>query len=199
MGEGAACRLRPRSSSKWAPATAHSHGQLRIAGYDVTAIDPKAETPDVECVTLRRSARSGAAVRRRCRGLSLHHVEPLEESVERLAEVTAPQAWLLLDEFDASALDERAAAWWLGQRRARGGDEPEAPAELVETMRSKVHPIELLVGALSPWFEVGESLRGTYLYRWKLDETLRAAEERLVAAGELPPTGVRITARRRAR
>jgi SAM-dependent methyltransferase len=172
---------------------------LRTSGYEVTAIDPKSESPDVEPVALadlpRPPHRFGAAVA----VVSLHHVEPLESSIERLAAVSAPGAPLLLDEFDASALDERAAAWWLEQRRARGADETEAPAELVETMRSKVHSIDQLVSVLTPWYDVGEPLRGTYLYRWKLDESLRPVEERLVAGGELPPTGVRIIARRRAR
>jgi SAM-dependent methyltransferase len=172
---------------------------LRVAGYEVTAIDPKSETPDVEPLALADLPAPARPFDAAVAVLSLHHVEPLEQSVARLAEVVAPHAPLLLDEFDASALDEGAAAWWLEQRRSRGGDEPEAPAELVGTMRSKLHSIGRLVDALTPWFEVGEPLRGTYLYRWKLDESLRATEERLVAAGELPRTGVRIIARRRAR
>ncbi len=83
--------------------------------------------------------------------------------------------------------------------RSLGGDEPESPAELVTTMRAKVHPIELLVIVLARWFEVGEVARGTYLYRWKLDESLRPAEEEFVVRGELPRTGVRFIARRRER
>ena len=77
-----------------------------------------------------------------------------------------------------------------------GGAEPESPAELIETMRSKLHSIEQLAGALRPFFEVGEPLRGTYLYRWKLDESVQPLEKALVLQGELPPTGVRIVARR---
>jgi SAM-dependent methyltransferase len=169
---------------------------LRASGYDVTAIDPKSGAPDVQRVALIDLATAefdaGVAV------VSLHHVEPLEASVERLASVLARGAPLLLDEFDASTLDERTATWWLEQRRARGGDEPDSPAELIATMHAKVHPIELLVGALSPWFAIGELIRGTYLYRWKLDESLRPLEEELVARGELPRTGVRFIARRRA-
>jgi SAM-dependent methyltransferase len=173
--------------------------RLRDAGYEVTAIDPKSESPDVDPVALvelpdpPRPFDAAVAV------VALHHVEPLEPSMQRLAEVTAPGAPLLLDEFDVTALDEHAAAWWLEQRRALGGDETETPAELIETMRAKVHPIDLLVDALAPWYDVGEPLRGTYLYRWKLDESLRPVEEQLVASGELPPTGVRIVARRRGR
>jgi SAM-dependent methyltransferase len=168
---------------------------LRTSGYDVTAIDPKGQAPDVQPVALidLASTEFDAAVA----VVSLHHVDPLEASVERLASALAPGAPLLLDEFDAARLDERAATWWLEQRRARGGDEPESPSELIATMRTKVHPIELLVGTLSSWFEIGELVRGTYLYRWKLDESLRPVEEELVAREELPRTGVRFIARRR--
>jgi len=172
---------------------------LRADGYEVTAIDPKSDSPDVEAVALAELPDPPGPFEAAVAVVSLHHVEPLEASIERLATVTAPGAPLLLDEFDASALDERAAAWWLEQRRARGGDEEESPTELIETMRAKVHPIDALVRALARYYDVGAPVRGTYLYRWKLDEALRPVEEQLVTAGRLPPTGVRIIARRRGR
>jgi SAM-dependent methyltransferase len=172
---------------------------LRGDGYQVSAIDPKSESEDVLPVALvdlpdpPRPFDAAVAV------VSLHHVEPLAESVDRLAAVMAEGAPLLLDEFDAAALDERAAAWWLEQRRGRGEAEAETPAEVVANMRAKVHSIDLLVRVLGRHYEVGEPERGTYLHRWKLDESLRPLEEQLVAAGALPRTGVRIIARRRAR
>jgi SAM-dependent methyltransferase len=128
--------------------------------------------------------------------VSLHHVEPLEASIERLAAALKPGALLLVDEFDVDALDERAATWWLAQRHALGGDDPETPTELIATMRQKVHSIDLLTGALRPWFEIGEPQRGTYLYRWKLDESLHPLESGLVERGVLPATGVRLVAKR---
>ena len=172
---------------------------LRASGYDVTAIDPKSESPDVQRVALAALRLPEQPFDAAIAVVSLHHVEPLEASVERLASVLEPGAPLLVDEFDAAALDERAAAWWLEQRRARGGEDPETPAELGPKMRAKVHSIELLVSVLSRWFEVGDLVPGTYLYRWHLDESVRPAEEELVARGELPLTGVRFIARRRAR
>jgi SAM-dependent methyltransferase len=172
---------------------------LRASGYDVTAIDPSSEVADVEPLALADLRRSELPFDAAVAVVSLHHVEPLEESVERLATALAPGAPLLVDEFDAAQLDERAAAWWLAQRRARGGDDSETPAELGPKMRAKVHSIELLVSVLSPWFEIGELERGTYLYRWHLDESVRPVEEELVARGELPLTGVRFIAQRRAR
>jgi hypothetical protein len=111
----------------------------------------------------------------------------------------ATGAPLLVDEFDVAALDERAASWWLEQRRALAGDEPQTPDELIATMRARVHPIEHLRAVLERWYDVGEPVRGTYLYRWKLDESLRPVEEELVTGGELPSTGVRFIARRRER
>ena len=171
--------------------------RLRAAGYDVSAIDPKSESPDVVPVALVDAPDPPRPFDAVVAVVSLHHVEPLAPSVRRLAAVTAEGSPLLLDEFDVSKLDERAAAWWLEHRRTLGGDEAETPAELVETMRAKVHAIDLLLDTLAPWYEVGEPLRGTYLYRWKLDESLRLIEEHLVATGELPRTGVRIVARRR--
>src|SRR5262249_37553039 len=166
--------------------------RLRAAGYEGVAIDPKSDSPDVEPVALVDAPLPPPPFRAAVAVVSLHLVEPLEASVQRLAEVTAPGTPLLIDEFDVSALDERAAAWWLEQRRALGGDEGETPAELIETMRGKVHPIELVVDALGAWYDVGEPVRGTYLYRWKLDESLRPVEEQLVARGPLPRTGVPI-------
>jgi SAM-dependent methyltransferase len=172
---------------------------LRDGGWDVTAIDPKSETPDVLPVALADLPSPEAPYDAAVAVVSLHHVEPLEKSVERLAEVMAPGAALLLDEFDASMLDERASGWWLAQRHAHGGDDPESPEELGPKMRAKLHAIDELTTALARWFDVGEPVRGLYLYRWHLDESVRPDEERLVAEGELPRTGVRIIARRKVR
>jgi SAM-dependent methyltransferase len=169
---------------------------LRGEGWYVAAIDPKSHTDDVLPVALVDLPPSDEPFDAAVAVVSLHHVEPLEESIERLAAELAPGAPLLLDEFDISMLDERAAEWWLAQRRARGGDDHETPAELIETMRTKVQSIERITAALAPFFEIGHPLRGTYLYRWKLDESLRPLEEELVAKSELPRTGVRIVARR---
>ena len=172
---------------------------LRDAGWDVTAIDPKSETPDVSPVALVDLPSPEALYDAAVAVVSLHHVEPLEESLERLATVLVHGAPLLLDEFDASMLDERASAWWLTQRHARGGDDPETPEELGPKMRAKVHAIEDLTRVLARWFDVDEPVRGLYLYRWHLDESVHPEEQRLVDEEELPRTGVRIIARRKAR
>ena len=130
--------------------------------------------------------------------VSLHHVQPLARSCKRLAEVLKPGAPLIVDEFDVERLDERAAEWWLTQRRAigspreetagraRGGDARPHPPGLPRSPRSSRRG--------STW---ARPCPAPYLYRRHLDWALRPVEEGLIAAGALPATGVRFVAVRR--
>jgi SAM-dependent methyltransferase len=162
---------------------------LAEAGYDVVAIDP-AGAPPVRPVALHEleDAPFDAAVA----VVSLHHVEPLAESVRRLAELVRPGGTLVVDEVDFERFDERAAAWWL-EHSGHGGE----PAEMVAGVRDHMHTLALLRVTLGEWFAVGEPVRGPYLYRWNLPHGLREPEERLIAAGELPATGARLVGVRR--
>ena len=103
---------------------------LRGAGYDVTAIDPRGEGDVLPVALLDLAAEPfDAAVAM----TSLHHVEPLTESVEHLAALLRPGARLVVDEYDVDALDERAAAWWLNI-----AGEDQDPAEHVAHMRHHI-------------------------------------------------------------
>lgn len=174
---------------------------LRDAGYEVTAIDPAAE-PDsgVEAIPLleaRGSFDAAVAI------VSLHHVDPLAESVEHLASLLPEGAPLIIDELDSERYDERATEWWLHQRRARGAapGHPDTTAEqLVSELRHHVHPWREVAAALAAaGFGVGEPVRGPYLHRWELGPELRAAEEREIASGTMPAVGLRTVAVRRGR
>jgi SAM-dependent methyltransferase len=170
---------------------------LREVGYDVLAIDPEppedGDVRQVALVDLDEPAGSFAAA---VAVVSLHHVEPLEESCARLGELVEPGGTLVVDEFDVAAFDLTAAAWWLEQRRALGEPQPETAEELVEEHRSHLHPLERIVAALVPHFELGLPVRGAWLHRWALGESLRALEEEAIARGELPATGARLIGRR---
>jgi len=163
---------------------------LVAAGYDVVAIDPDSPAPEVRAVALQELDEppfdAAVAV------LSLHHVEPLHESVRRLADLVRPGGALVVDEFDVDRLDERAARWWL-----RHSGEAIEPHELVAGSREHMHSLALLRETLGRWFELGEPVRGAYLYRWKLPPGLREDEEELIAAGELPAIGARLVGVRR--
>jgi SAM-dependent methyltransferase len=168
---------------------------LAAGGYDVVAIDPEGgdgvlRVPLHQLEAEPESFDGAVAI------VSLHHIQPFARSLKRLSEVLRPGAPLVVDEFDVDRLDERAADWWLAQRRAIGSPREETAAEHVAFMRDHVHPVSHITEELAPWFGVGAVVPGPYLYRRHLDWALRPVEEALIAAGELPATGVRFVALR---
>ncbi|HEX8084237.1 MAG TPA: class I SAM-dependent methyltransferase [Solirubrobacteraceae bacterium] len=176
-------------------------GELATAlvqvGYEVLAVDPEPQADHVVPVALhelREPARSfDAAVA----VLSLHHVDPLEESCHVLAELVRPGGVLVVDEFDVERFDEVAAAWWLARRAEAGESHEHTPASLVARMREHLHPLARIEDALTPAFLLHAPAFGAYLYRWHLPPAAREAEERAIAEGRLPATGARFTAARR--
>jgi SAM-dependent methyltransferase len=165
---------------------------LRDLGYDVVAIDPAGEGPVVP-VALNDLDEPEGSFDAAVAVVSLHHVEPLEESLAKLARLLRPGGVLAVDELDVDELDERATAWWIERRRERGEHAPDDPAELVAEMRGHIHRVAWLYELLGTWFELSPIARGSYLHRWHLDLALRAPEEELIARGELPATGARFT------
>jgi SAM-dependent methyltransferase len=169
--------------------------ELVAHGFEVVAIDPASEGAPVVAVPLleldepEKSFDAAVAV------VSLHHVEPLAESCRRLAEVVRPGGTLVVDEVDVDRYDERAAGWWLGKR---GPDDHErTPEAMVAELRAHLHSLPVMRAELERWFELEETGRGAYLHRWHLPPGLLGEEERLIAAGELPATGVRLAGVRR--
>jgi N-acetyltransferase len=170
---------------------------LTEAGYEVDAIDPVPGGPGVRAAALHELEDGVPLFDAAIAVVSLHHVHPLEDSLHRLAEVLKPGAAFVVDEFDVDLFDRRAAAWWLEQRAVLGAIDLPSPENLVAEYRAHLHPLEAIVVALEPYFAVGKVSRGAYLHRWALDESLRGAEEDLIARDLLPAVGARIAAHRR--
>jgi SAM-dependent methyltransferase len=170
---------------------------LHAVGYDVLAIDPESESDDVRAVALADLDEPAGSFAAAVAVVSLHHIDPLEDSCRRLGELVEPAGTLLVDEFDVSAFDTAAASWWLEQRRALGEPQPETAEELVAEHREHLHPLERILAALEPHFELGPPLRGAWLHRWNLAESVRAIEEEAIARGHLRATGARLVGRRR--
>lgn len=164
-----------------------------LDGYDVVAIDPGSESTDVRRVALIDLDEPEASFDAAVAVVSLHHVEPLRASCEKLAALVRPGGLLIVDEVDFERVDERAARWWLGRR----GDTSHTPEDMMR-VREHMHPLARVREALAPWFAVGEPVRGPYLYRWDVPEGLREVEEALIASGDLPATGARFVSRRAA-
>jgi SAM-dependent methyltransferase len=172
-------------------------GALRAIGYDVLAIDPEPKSEDVRAVALADLDEPYASFAAAVAVVSLHHVDPLDESCRKLGEVVAPGGPVVIDEFDVGAFDLGAAAWWLEQRAALGEPQPQTAEELVADHRGHLHPLERIVSALEPHFELGPPLRGPWLHNWKLGDSLRAVEQEAIARGRLPAVGARLVGRRR--
>ena len=170
---------------------------LAAAGYRVLAIDPEPTGESVVDVALHELDERPASFDAAVAVLSLHHINPLAESCERLATVLRAGGALLVDEFDVARFDHRAAAWWLEQRRAVGAREEITCEELVQDLRAHLHPLDRIVDALRPRFDVGPPLRGSYLYRRDPTERLRVVEEELIVEARRPAVGARFAARRR--
>ena len=164
---------------------------LAQAGYDIVAIDPASSSADVRPVALHELEEPPASFDAAVAVVSLHHVEPLEESARRLADLVRGGGTLAVDEIDVERLDERAVRWWLGHRGDVG-----TPGEIVAGMREH-HSLAQLREALNRWFALGEPVRGAYMHRWNLPPGLREEEEQLIAAGELPAFGARLVGVRR--
>jgi SAM-dependent methyltransferase len=172
---------------------------LRAEGYEVLAIDPRTESDeDVQAVALADLDEPAGSFAAAVAVVSLHHVDPLDESCRRLGELVEPGGTLVVDEFDVGAFDLGAAAWWLEQRRATGEPQTQTAEELVADHREHLHPLERILAALEPDFELGPPVRGPWLHRWNLGDSLRAVEEEAIARGRLRAVGARLVGRRRA-
>ena len=170
---------------------------LRAEGFDVLAIDPRSEDEDVRPIALADLDEPPGSFAAAVAVVSLHHVEPLEGSCTRLGELVEPGGTLVVDEFDVGAFDVGAATWWLEQRRAIGEEQPQTAEELVADHRAHLHPLEEILAALEPHFELGLPVRGAWLHRWNLGDSLRAVEEEAIARGRLRAVGARLVGRRR--
>jgi SAM-dependent methyltransferase len=169
---------------------------LRTAGYEVLAIDPGSENDDVRAVALADLDETPGSFAAAVAVVSLHHVDPLDESCRRLGELVEPGGTLVVDEFDVAAFDVDAAGWWLEQRRALGEPQEETAAELVEEHRHHLHPLDRIISALEPHFELGPPVRGAWLHRWNLGDSFRSIEEEAIARGDLRATGARLVGHR---
>jgi len=165
---------------------------LRDAGYDVLAIDPAGDSPGVEPIALDQVDEPRGSFDAVVAEVSLHHLNPLPEASSKLAALLRDGGRLIVDEFDIGALDDRAARWWADQQAAAGHDHPHDFSSMVAEMQSHLHSLSVIQDELGRHFELGQPIRGAYLYRWHLHHGLREPEERLIGVGALPATGARL-------
>jgi SAM-dependent methyltransferase len=170
---------------------------LRGLGYDVVAIDPATDTDAVDRMRLHELDAPDGSFDAAVAVLSLHHVEPLAESFDRLAALVRAGGLVVVDEFDIACFDERAAGWLIDHWELATAEKHGEPKELVRDLRDHLHSVSDVRAQLQrSGFRLGELKRGPYLHRWELPPGLRGAEEQLIAAEQLPATGARFVAYR---
>jgi hypothetical protein len=167
---------------------------LVAAGYDVLGVDPNAPEGDRFLRTTFQEARDelsqagfGAVVA----GRVLHHVEPLDESLDLLASL-APL--LVADEFAANRLDPAAQDWYEGQYRMlrAAGATPTGPSSLDEWRsrhQDRLHSDDVLLAALRARYDELVFERVPYLHRWLEGPSSEDLEQSLISAGAFPAIG----------
>ena len=163
---------------------------LATAGYDVLGVDPRAPAgPEFRRCDFRELEETFDAV---VAVRVLHHVEPLDEAVAKLASV-APL--LVVDEFAPERIRGAAQDWYEAQYRilVAAGATPEAPPSLDEWRERHpgLHTSDTLLGALR-----ARDAQRLLVWRPYLDRSLRGPtseglERALVDAGAFPPIGYR--------
>jgi methyltransferase family protein len=164
--------------------------ELAAAGYDVLGVDPRAPGGErfVQAEFQTVEGEWDAVVA----GRVLHHVEPLDESLDHLAAL-APL--LVIDEFGRNRIDAAAQDWYEGQHRllVAAGHEPIGPRSL-DVWRERhpgLHTDDVLLAALRERYEEIVCERVPYLHRWLGGPASEALEQSLVAAGAFPAIGYR--------
>lgn len=173
---------------------------LAAAGYDMTAIDPKApDGPIFRRVTLEEfsdEALYDAVVA----SVSLHHVEVLEAAFDKVKALLRPGGTLVLEEFAKERFAGPTAVWYFHQRLARqalGFDDHPVPADFGafhhtwQEEHADVHSSEEIRAELEPRFEQQTLSWGPYLYDYWLHDELEPLERELIEAGKIEPTGYR--------
>ena len=172
---------------------------LAASGYEVLGVDPDA--PDGPQFRRARFQVIDGDYDAVVAGRVLHHVEPLDDGIEKLARL-APL--LIVDEFAPNNIDAEARDWYEGQHRmlTAAGADPPGPPDLGAwaTRHAGLHSDHTLLAALRTHYEEVVYEPRPYLYRWLEGPSSEALEQALVGAGAFPAIGYRWVGRaRRAR
>ena len=163
---------------------------LADAGYDVLGVDPQA--PEGERFQRREFQELDGEFDAVVAGRVLHHVNPLGESLDKLATL-APL--VLVDEFAWDRIDAAAQDWYEGQHRLlrAAGAEPYGPSDIDEwrVRHPGLHPHDVLLSALRTRYEEQTLEWVPYFYRWLGGPSSEALEQTLTGAGAFPAIGWR--------
>ena len=179
-----------------------------MADYDVTGVDPNA-SPEPAVLSLAFEELDAAPFDVVFASVSLHHLADRTTAAATLRRLTQPGTMMLVREFDRVLNDhEPTLHWWFTHRQLEDPEEHSGHQPLPGTFEAFVpdwrhwmqHHVstwaEVLDMLLAADFETVSDVRAPYLFRWGLNENLRAEEERLAADGTINLIGHHWTGRR---
>src|SRR5262245_14012710 len=162
---------------------------LARAGHDVTAIDPNAPVGEIfrrKTLEEFEDRRFDAVVA----SLSLHHVVDVPAAFDKLDSLLRPDGVLVLEEFDKERIAGPTARWYFEQR-------DDVPDDFETWLRGwhegheDVHPFGRLKRELDARFDERLFVRTSYLYDYRLDDSLEPVERELIESGAIEAVGVR--------
>ena len=164
--------------------------RLAARGYDALGVDPQAPEGErflrAEFQTIDGEWDAVVA------GNVLHHVNPLAESLDKLAAL-APL--LVVDEFASNLISGAAQDWYEAQHRMlrAAGAEPHGPPSLDEwrVRHPGLHSDELLLRELRARYDEVAYERVPFFSRWLGGPSSEGLEQSLIDAGAFPAIGYR--------
>jgi ubiquinone/menaquinone biosynthesis C-methylase UbiE len=167
------------------------------ADFDIVGVDPNASAePSVLAMPFEQLEADPFDVV--FASVSLHHLADRTAAVAALRRLTRPGTVMLVREFDRVLNDhEPTLRWWYDHRQLEDPDEHSGIHPLPDTFEAFVpHWRHMMQHHVSTWAEVLDMLvasdfetvsdeRAAYLFRWGLNEGLRAEEERLASEGTI--------------
>jgi hypothetical protein len=163
---------------------------LAERGYDVLGVDPQA--PEGERFHRGEFQELDGSWDAAVAGRVLHHVRPLEQSLDKLASL-APL--LVVDEFAFDRIDESAQDWYEGQHRLlrASGADPYGPQSIDEwrVRHPGLHAHDVLLAALRERYDERTLEWVPYLYHWLGGPSSEALEQTLVDVRAFPAIGYR--------
>jgi SAM-dependent methyltransferase len=167
--------------------------RLDEAGFRVLAIDPDAPVGPIFRRTTLEQLDESEAFEAVVATYSLHHIESLDEALERIDGLLKPRGRFVVEEFGWDRFD-RATATWYGQQ-----DESSVESVLAEWRRDHVglHGYAAMRQALDERFSEHFFEWRPYLYRCLERDDLEQNEREAIARGEIRAVGFRYVGSRR--
>ena len=161
---------------------------MDAAGYTVVAIDPRAPDGPIFRRTTLQDYDEAVPFEAAVATYSLHHIEPLNSSLDRIALLLQPHGKLILEEFGWDCLDQATAGWYAQQQ---GMSSIESVLAEWRTEHEGLHSYEEMRHSIDERFSEECLEWRPYLYQCLKRDELETSERDAIRRHEIRPVGFR--------